>query len=403
AVAIAAATATVAAAILPWAPFLVRFVPPPGGEVAALPAVVRDVPVLPTLLTAVGVHGGERTSVAEFLTIFGVPYVAALWLIAHEWMLSGGRAGTNDSRPALLLALPVLVAALVLPAPVLLLAGLPLAVSIGLLRDRRDLSPSTLALALFALGLALVFAVELFYIRDVFGSRMNTLFKVYYQVWTLFALGAALAAVALWRAARPRRIARPALATFFGLSLLAGGAYPVLASERWTEGFADWKGLDGIAYVDGEDPDELAAIRWLQQNAREEDLLLEAAGCAYYPISRVPFNRASAFTGVPTVIGWAGHERQWRPGQPELMAEIPRRQADVAAAFAEPGGEAIDRYGVTLLFVGRYERDDVRDLCEVAGPYPEVRSSAFPGPGWELAFSEGDARIYRRAASAGSG
>ncbi len=42
-------------------------------------------------------------------------------------------------------------------------------------------------LVLAFLGLYLTFGVELFYIWDIFGSRMNTVFKVHYQVWILLA------------------------------------------------------------------------------------------------------------------------------------------------------------------------------------------------------------------------
>ena len=100
------------------------------------------------------------------------------------------------------------------------------------------------------------------------------------------------------------------------------------------------------------------------------------------------------------MIGWRGHEEQWRPGQPDLMAELPRRQEDVASAFADPAGETLDRYGVTLLYVGRYERGDFSSVCEAAGPYPEVRAPSYPGDGWEKVFTAGDVRIYRRLEAA---
>ena len=128
------------------------------------------------------------------------------------------------------------------------------------------------------------------------------------------------------------------------------------------------------------------------------DVVLEAAGCSYYPFGRLPFNRVSAFTGVPTIIGWANHERQWRAGQPELLAAIPTRQADVARIFVDPSGELADRYDVRWLFVGEYEAGSWRAECESAGPYRGSDDPSFPGPEWEEAFRSGETRVYRRLA-----
>ena len=83
-------------------------------------------------------------------------------------------------------------------------------------------------------------------------------------------------------------------------------------------------------------------------------MVLEAVGGAYSYYGRV-----SSTTGLPTVMGWANHERQWRG---ELFAELAgSREADVKeiystlnAAYAQ---ELLARYGVTYIFVGTLERD----------------------------------------------
>jgi uncharacterized membrane protein len=379
-------------------PFFLRFVPPTGAAAVELPAILRDVPIVPGLLSSVGPYRGERTSVGEFLTVFGVPYAVALWFVGGELVRrSRARTAIAVPRAAFLVVLGLLGLAVLLPAPVLALCGVPLAGALALLPGT-EAAPRRVATGLFALGFALALVVELVYVRDVFDDRMNTLFKVYYQVWTLWAVAAALAIVLLWREARPRRLARPALAVFAALAVAAGAVYPTLASYRWTGEFADWQGLDGIAYVGrSEQPDELAAIRWLEANADPDDVLLEAAGCSYYPLGEVPFNRASAYSGVPTVIGWANHELQWRNGRAAWTAEIARRGALVGELFAEPSPELLDGYGVTLLFVGRYERARVDPSCGSTGPYAGVGEEGYPGAGWELAFDRGEVRIFRRS------
>jgi uncharacterized membrane protein len=259
------------------------------------------------------------------------------------------------------------------------------------------MTPSTIALLFLSAAWTLSIGVEIVYIRDAFANRMNTLFKFYYQIWTLYALAAGIALVVLWASAPRASWQRAALATATTAALLAGIVYPVVASYHWTNHFSPWQGLDGLAYGETEDPDDVAAIRWLQAHASPGDVVLEAAGCSYRPFDRLPFNRVSAFTGIPTIIGWGdNHQRQWRAGQPELMAEIDRRQQEVAEMYADPGSPLFERYGVRWLFIGEYETGNWRPECPTAGPYEGLAAPDYPGAGWEEAFRSGDTRIYRR-------
>jgi uncharacterized membrane protein len=136
-------------------------------------------------------------------------------------------------------------------------------------------------------------------------------------------------------------------------------------------------------------------MSWLYDNAREGDIIIEAPGCSYQVNGGVPTSGMAAMTGVPDMIGWDYHEFQWRGGQPELQNSIGQRQADVAAIYADPQSDLVDRYGATLLYVGTYEREGT-SACDKAGPYPSVQSDDFPGAGWEQVFSSGQTAIYRR-------
>jgi uncharacterized membrane protein len=201
----------------------------------------------------------------------------------------------------------------------------------------------------------------------------------------------------IWRELAGRRHRQGALTAALVGALLLGLAYPIVATYQWANHFTDWRGLDGLAYGTESDSDDVAAIRWLAAHGAPGDVVLEAAGCSYRPFNRLPFSRVSAFTGIPTVIGWDGHERQWRAGQPSALGDIPQRQADVATMYADPGSSLFADYGVTWLFVGAYELGDWRGECDVAGPYANVDDPDYPGPGWQEAFRSGETRIYRRA------
>jgi uncharacterized membrane protein len=252
-------------------------------------------------------------------------------------------------------------------------------------------------LVLFSVAWVLSITVELVYVRDVFNNRMNTLFKFYYQTWTLYAIGIGIAIVVLWNFAPHQSWQRAALAIVSVLAIFAGVSYPVVATNQWTDHFGNWQGLDGLAYAIPEEADDVAAIRWLGQHAQPGDVVLEAAGCAYRPFNRLPYNRVSAFTGVPTVIGWGdNHQRQWRSGEPGLLETIPQRQDDVAAMYANPQSPLIQSYGVDWLFIGDYEAGVLDPDCRTAGPYSGLDAPGYPGQGWEEAFRSGNTRIYRR-------
>ena len=94
--------------------------------------------------------------------------------------------------------------------------------------------PRWFALLLFSLGWALSIGVEIIYVRDVFDDRMNTLFKFYYQTWTLFGLATAIAVSLLWRAASSVGWPRVVLLGATVVALLAGSVYPIVASYQST-------------------------------------------------------------------------------------------------------------------------------------------------------------------------
>lgn len=386
----------VAFSIIPWLPFILTFKPFAGGNKADLPSSLQHIPGLTKLLTTIGATG-SHTSIGEFLTIFAVPFVACLALVIPltfgRWS-SGALSGLGTPVIVSLLALVAL--AIFSAAPLVIVCGIPALLIVIMLTRQREVDLTTIALFLFGVSLILILLTEFFYIQDFFQSRMNTLFKVYYQAWTLFAIASAVTVVLLWERERARQLVRSLVAVGLAVALLAGAVYPVLASYQWTNHFADWQGLNGLSYLRDGNSDELAAIDWLRDNATKNDVLLEAAGCSYSPNSLMPYDRVSAYTGIPTVIGWGFHEQQWRGGDTALENDILIRQDDVAKMFNDPQSPLFDKYGVTLLYVGHYERANPDSACTVAGPYPGVNSPGYPGDGWTKVFEQGQVTIYRR-------
>ncbi len=385
-----------ASAVIGWAPFVVTFTPFVAGDPATLPTWAQNIPILTRILTTIGVSTWERTGAGEFLRVFGLPWaVVTLGLVAWSRPLLTDLRAANRGRTAVLALGGLAMFAFVSATPVLLLVGAPVVLAAALfvrlgMTDRR-----AIAAGLFALGGVIVLGTEIFFIQDVFQSRMNTLFKAYYQVWTLWGVAAAIVLVeTLDRQVAPRRqvLAGLAMAT----AVLLGTIYPVTSALRWAEQFGGWKGLDGAAYVADWSVDEYDAIAWLRANAGPEDVVIEAPGCSYQPVSMVPTSRASAFTGVPTVIGWAGHESQWRSGDDRLQNDIGPRIDAVRRFYTQPDQATLDAYGVTFIYYGRIERDGADYGCDIATPLPRPSADWLAANGWSVAFEQGDVTIWSR-------
>ena len=226
--------------------------------------------------------------------------------------------------------------------------------------ERRDEDSGLLVpvLAAMTTALLLIFGAEFFYVTDVFGSRLNTVFKFYYQAWLL--LGVAGAAGAWWLLdelkQRPESAMRMVRGAWVGIAaLLVAGAllYPLGATLSRTDGLAKaGRTLDGLAYISNTPSSaELGIVLWLQRNADPRDTLVEAVGGQYSAAGRF-----SAWTGVPTILGWQGHERQWGRDTDELA----RREAAVDTVYRtaslEEAVAILQQYDVTYVAVGLVER-----------------------------------------------
>jgi uncharacterized membrane protein len=144
------------------------------------------------------------------------------------------------------------------------------------------------------------------------------------------------------------------------LLLLAGSlVYPVINVYHMSKG-SERRGLDGETPRERSQAGE-ESIRWLREHAPQGSVLLEMVpelGGAY---NSEGYGGVSASTGIPTVMGWTGHERQWRGGQPSVYEQIGPRQADVDRIYSTTDvGQAqtlLNKYRVTHVYIGELERN----------------------------------------------
>jgi YYY domain-containing protein len=262
------------------------------------------------------------------------------------------------------------------------LVGWSLALLAGLCQSEARPRPVTLfVLVLTVAGLGLPLVVEFIYLRDNFGIRMNTIFKFYFQAWVLLALASAYAVY--YVSTRLNGIPRLLWQAIMALLVVSGLFYPVLATLNKANYFDDEPTLNGIAWVENSRSDEYEAIEWLRHNTTPSAVILEAPGSGYAAYQYT--GRFSALTGRPTLLGWGGHQSQWRGNYEEPA----RREPDIEMLYSTPDPRVaqmlMDKYDIMYVAVGNLERER----------YPDsglTKFDQFMTP----VFEAGDVVIYKR-------
>jgi YYY domain-containing protein len=334
--------------LLMWAPHLlatavlvgasIRDAPPRPARVVGLASAVLGVPAL---ALAAAAHGADAA------------------LIGERWR----------EHPWTLVVLGVLLSA----AAACLLPGR---------EGRRPPPAQAFALLLGIFGLSLLLATETVYVQDVFGTRMNTVFKVGYQAWLLLGLAGSFAVAASLRERGGLRVlAGATLVVVLSSLAYTGAAVQSVTSDSRARGLT----LDALDYVRGDSPDEWAVIEWAREHTPPQARVLQAPGSSYDASQ----SRLSVATGRPTLIGWEGHERQWRGRAFDAMAAGRAEALEAVYGASDPEGmrRALLRWRIDYVFVGdaerrRYGIDDER----------EARITH----AMDLAFSSGAVRLYRR-------
>ena len=248
----------------------------------------------------------------------------------------------------------------------------------AILETENHIDPIPFVLMLVLFGGLLVLAPDFVFLRDQFGWRINTIFKFYYQAWMLWSLVAALGTAVLLMKLRRFWDWVFRLGLFF--TLLMALTYTVMSVMTKTNDFKPVFGwsLDGAAFVQRYDPDEAAAIKWLQQ--APDGIVAEAVGGSY-----TTFARISTFTGLPTVLGWPGHEGQWR-GSSTPQGD---RQEDIMRLYETSSWSdakaILEKYDIRYIYIGSLERstyrvNEVKFLRNLNPVYSQGSVIIYPAP-----------------------
>jgi YYY domain-containing protein len=233
--------------------------------------------------------------------------------------------------------------------------------------NRAAINASKLFIFLLILvGVVLTLSVEIFYLRDSFGVRMNTIFKFYYQAWIM--LGCTSAYAIWWLLNKSKAILGAFSRSVFlvGAILLIGAAmiYPLIAGYARVDGLRGTPDLDGAANLARANPDDWAAIAWLKANLSnihdptDVPTILEAPGKSYNYEGRI-----SAFSGFPALLGWAYHEAQWRGNYDEQGKREPDIQTIYTTKSGDQALELLRKWNVKYVIIGPSEMTYIQQLC----------------------------------------
>ena len=218
---------------------------------------------------------------------------------------------------------------------------------------RRPSSAHQFILILLTLGTILVLAPEFVYLRDQFGYRINTVFKFYYQAWMLWSLAAAFGTAYLLHSLKG--VKGVLFRVVISLVIFSGLLYPIFGLSNKTNDFKPLYSftLDDFDRIKRENPDEAAAIDFLR--TVPNGVIAEAVGDGYSNYARI-----SANTGLQTVLGWPGHEAQWRGN----FAPQGARREDITKLYTTPRWDdaqvIIDKYNIRYVYIGTLEQISMR-------------------------------------------
>ena len=222
------------------------------------------------------------------------------------------------------------------------------------------------ALMLYAWGFVLVVFPEFLYLKDIYIKeyhRANTMFKLVYQSWAMFALANSYTWIKLLNL-KPRQMKYRL--TRYGLLLTAlyliwqMSAYPLAAVQSMyplsrLETTQSEPSLDGELWLKKRYPDDWQAIVWLKQ--KPQTFILEANGDSYTEV-----NRFSTFSADPTVLGWYVHEWLWRNGTEPLNQRVEDIRTIYTSDDLPLTKKLLKQYNIHYIIVSQQEKEKFPQL-----------------------------------------
>jgi YYY domain-containing protein len=368
---------------------------------------------------------GPITPFSAYFTHWGLfLFIIVTWMIweTREWLASTPVSSLQKLNPYLevigagIVILFVLTVLLVIKFPVpangapsgslpfgkgvvTAVISLPLAAWAGVLLLRPKLPPAK-RIVLFMVGTCLLISlfVEVYVLRGDIG-RQNTVFKLYLQAWTMYAVcaGACLA----WLYASFRRWSNGwyyAWQVCFAFLAFSAFLFPLLATtakikDRMVPTAP--RTLDGMDYMKYASyawlnktmdlSQDYRAIHWMQEHVQGSPVIVEANSRDLYRW----YDRFTIYTGLPNVVGWEWHEQQQRAVNPGTW--VSERVNEVGEFYSttdlQLAADFLKKYNVRYIVLGQLEQ------ATYPGPGLD-KFAAYEGKLWEQVYQDQGTSIF---------
>ena len=298
-------------------------------------------------------------TIAQAIEIFAIATVVILpFTLQFTTMVQGVRLAQNHSLPHQLLILWGLPTILTLVFVIsLIIEKLKKLEHKSLYRLMKAVrTPDLFAVIMGLCAIGLVAIPELVYVRDIYengNARANTMFKLTYQAYIMFGMTMAYVIFRLLFI-NCKKILK-AVGVIGLVLLLWTCGYFGRSVDSWFGQVLDpsqYKGLNATAFLETDFVEDAGAIRWLKENIQDSPVVLEANGDSYSNYERV-----SAMTGLPTVMGWYVHEWLWRNDVADLNEKSAEIETIYTSTDTQRVQELIKKYDISYIFVGSCERE----------------------------------------------
>ncbi|MFZ3060225.1 MAG: DUF2298 domain-containing protein [Candidatus Methanoperedens sp.] len=334
--------------------------------------ILNYIPYLPYHLNFQKVHeikvvASGRTELVNYLLIFGT------FIFMIFYFLLNNNQSVRKNWLKWLVILTVLTSIAFIFGFQLLVLLVPLVILSYSKMVEEKIPEKQFIYLLVLMGTLLSLFVEMFYLKDNMDKlgyfRFNTIFKLYLQIWIMWGIAASYIFYEL---------INKKIIYVTCILLIMASIYPIFVTISQSSGFNVAPSLDGERTIEKEHPHDYQAIEWLRSK-NGTPVVLQAAGFSYTWNSYV-----SAFTGMPTVLGWEWHEYQWRTN----LEEINIRRSDVERAYTSSNYEEIkniiSKYDIKYIYVGPVERDRYK----ITNVFEEQKEK------FKLVFKNHEVKIY---------